>query len=870
MNDAPHSDPRRHWGYYATATAVFFFTLGVYSVTLTPSCPFWDSGEFIATSHVLGIPHPPGTPLYVIIGRLFSMVPLATIAVRVNWLSALSSALAVLFTFLVTVRFIRYTQGPERKLSDEILAWTGGACAAFFAAFSNTFWESAIEAEVYALSSWVQVLILYLALRWWEGLEKGEGDNRLLAAWYLCFLSVGIHLGTFLVVPAIVLLVLMVHWRSLLSPRNLAWAGALAVFGMSVHLYLYFRAHDNPPINEGDPETLRSLGDLLMRKQYGSRPMFPRSASWTFQFGMYFRYFLQQYPLGMSLASLKGSFVTGLLGAIPIAFGLFGAYVHAARERESAVGSPVRVVPPSYIHGAIGLLTALVLFKLGLGILVAVAGFAATFAFLRFALPYLSRRKTWTLMAVIYVITSLGLLLYLNFTDHEVRERDYFYTSSFHFFAIWIGMGLAFAIEWARELIPALRRPAALGVACVAAIAFSLLPLKTNWFTHDRRDFYIARDYAYNMLAPLKPNSYVLTNGDNDTFPLWYIQQVENFRKDVRVINLSLLNTDWYVKQLRDEAPRVPMTVSDQDLANIRDYGYLPDPKTGEPIPVNHYMVLNIWAASRGRMPGYIAVTVPDHHGLDSMMVLEGLVSRIEDKPVLPDATPILVTGPEGSKAQARPRVVPIGRRTFMDLPAVSDNIYHRFLYRGQFDDQGNFLDHPYKDENARRLSQNYAAAHMQLAYEYRREGDYANAISELRLILRMFPDFPQVTGLLGIFLMDSGDTTGAMKFFRDMSVKAPSSDLYYYWGVALGFRGETDSAVAMLMEAVRLDPSDVQSLKAAYSLLVRAGRGAEADRMLQTLIQRFPNDPEVQAYLQQADTLRRRSWSGEATPGSP
>src|SRR5262245_39115130 len=123
-------DPAEHWGHKAVAAFVFLFTLAAYTIGCTTSCPFWDSGEFIATSKVLGIPHPPGTPLYVLIGHLFAMLPFGTVAYRVNWLSALSSALAVLFTFMLTVRFLRLCQGGRtRTLSDELIAWAGGGGA---------------------------------------------------------------------------------------------------------------------------------------------------------------------------------------------------------------------------------------------------------------------------------------------------------------------------------------------------------------------------------------------------------------------------------------------------------------------------------------------------------------------------------------------------------------------------------------------------------------------------------------------------------------------------------------------------------------------------------------------------------------------
>jgi tetratricopeptide (TPR) repeat protein len=773
-------DPSEHWGARTIAWFVFLFTLGAYTLGCTTSCPFWDSGEFIATSKVLGIPHPPGTPLYVLIGRLFAMMPIGTVAYRVNWLSSLCSALAVLFTFLLTVRFMRLCQsanGRQRSMTDEVLAWTAGAAGAFFMAFSNTFWDSAIEAEVYSGSSVLQVVILWLGLKWWEGLDRGEGDNRLLVAWYLCFLSIGIHLGTFLVLPGLVTLVLLVNWRSFLSPKNLAWAAVLAFVGLSVHLYLYYRAHANPPVNEGDPETWKALKALILREQYGSRPILPRSAPWSFQFAMFFRYFVDQYVLWSKLGLLGGT--------LPIAIGLFGMAMHAVREK-----------------------------------------------------------KTFAVMLVTFGITSLGLLVYLNFTDHEVRERDYFYTYAFTFFAIWIGMGMSFLIEWGNEKWPIMQKKGVLAAACVIAVALSLCPLGHYWFTHDRNGFYVARDYAYNMLAPLEKDAFIFTNGDNDTFPLWYLQQGEDFRKDVRVINLSLLNTDWYIRELRDEDPKIATTITDEQLAQVRDNGYLTD-AAGNPEMVNHWMVLDILKANQNRKPAYFAVTVPDHHGLDSMLVAEGLVMRVH---------PDTIRAGQGYGFTGR---------NWMDTEKIRHNIYDVFLYRNLFDKDGNYIVHPYKDDNARRLSQNYAAAHQQLAYEYRRERKFERAIDELARVNRMFPDFSPVEGVMGLFIIDSGDTNRALAYFAERARKHPNSDVYYYWGVALGYLGHVDDAVQKFLKAGALDPGETQAYKAAYALLMQAGRTQDANNVLQILVQKHPEDPDVQAITHQADSTRHGSWSG-------
>ena len=789
-------------GYLATAWFVFLSTLAVYTLTVTTSIPFWDSGEFIATSYILGIPHPPGTPLYVIIGRLFSILPFGNVNLMVNWLSSLSSALTALFTFLVTVRLVRLCQtrahlAQERTTSDEIIAWTAGAAAAFFCAFSNTFWESAIEAEVYALSSMVQIASIYLALRWWEELGNDGGDGRLLLAWYLMCLCIGIHLGTFLVAPAVVLLALMVNHRSIFNVKFIAMAALLLVFGVSVHYYLMVRAALNPAINEGDPETWDAMMYLLQRKQYGSRPMFPRSADlWAFQVPMFTGYFLDQYKLWKAQNALPA--------VIPLALGLYGAGMQFVREK-----------------------------------------------------------KTFLMMFVLFGVTSFGLIMYLNFTDREVRERDYFFTSAFHFFAIWIGMGTGFVVELIRDALrgkapaPAAVRaggsasgvatpPAAGGAlpggvvpervhpgvlaACVVAVGVSWLPAATYWFIHDRTGFTVAADYAHNMLAPLDERAFVFTNGDNDTFPLWCLQEVEGFRKDVRVINLSLLNTDWYIRQLRDEEPKVPMDVDDRTLEIVRTQGYLTLP-TGEPIQVSTWMVGNILQANQAagvdQRPAYLAVTVPNKMGLDSRMTLEGLVYRVYDDSVA----------------------------TRLDTLKVRRNLYDVFKYDGLYAKDGTYLEKPHKDENAYRLTQNYAAAHLQLAFRYRLDGDRPRALEELERVLRMYPTFPAVRPALGMFYIENGDTAKALAFFdQSLAITPGDKDLVYYAAVAHGLTGDIDRSHRLFQQAIALDPDDGQAYFANYSILRDAGRLKDAAAVLRAWLARHPDDTQAAGLLRELE----------------
>lgn len=197
---------------------VFFIAAAVYFITLSPTVPFWDSGEFIAVSYILGIPHPPGTPFYVLLGRIATMVPWASIAQRVNGLSALAAALAVMLTFLTGLKLIRLAQGrgpfgrgAERSVAvapdegsatwmtqdrvDEVIAYVGAATGALLLAFSDSFWENAIEAEVYSLMSLAQILVFWLGLKWWEAHEQRPTSGPLLVCIYVMWLCVGLHLG---------------------------------------------------------------------------------------------------------------------------------------------------------------------------------------------------------------------------------------------------------------------------------------------------------------------------------------------------------------------------------------------------------------------------------------------------------------------------------------------------------------------------------------------------------------------------------------------------------------------------------------------------------------------------------------------------
>ena len=849
------------------AALVFLVTAVVYFITMAPSVPFWDAGEFIAVSYILGIPHPPGTPFYVLLGRIATLIPWATVAQRVNALSAVAGALAVMVTYLCGVRVIRLAQGTERRAGDEWIAHVGAATGALMLAFSDSFWENAIEAEVYSLMSLAQILVLWLGLRWWEAHEKKPTAGPLLVCVYVMWLCLGLHLGVAIMGGPLMLLLLLVDRRaalvfamplmcslfvtggleriagwmlllstatfiayawqrklngwvvaasavfavvgmvfafsdqdftpttaviaaaSLLVPlvflarkrregRILALATVLMVVGYSTHLYLPIRAAQHPAVNEGNPSNWANMRDLLERKQYGqTNPLDSDNDGQFDRRGMTSlrqiwevqidKEFWRYFSRQWRLANTNR-----LWGAmLPILLGAAGGVWLLMRNRNS---------------------------------------FLYTFAFLG--------------------LTTAGMILYLNFSPREVRERDYFFQSGYHAYALWIGVGVAFAVSWVRDSFGGLR--ARNIAAVVTGTLLALQPLflaRTLWFTHDERGNYVARDYAYNMLAPLAPNSYVYTNGDNDTFPLWYMQQVEGFRKDVRVVNLSLLNTDWYIRQLRDEEPRVPISLDDNI---IRELGRgLAQDASGRVIYTNEFMVGHITEQSRLGNGGwkkqpYFAVTVPEHMGLDPYFTLEGLVYRVNRDSL------------QGAMDEEKTRQV----------------LYETFKYRGLFTPDGSWDSTVYKDENASTLTRNYAAAHMQLAVSYRRQQRLDDAIVEMERVVRMFPDYVEVQIPLGGFYMDKGDTAKALELFERLANRAPDNpEARYYHGVTLMYQNHIDRGLEELDAAIQLDPDYNLAYYAAYSLLWDAGMKERSLSYLERWLVTHPSDAGARELLDRA-----------------
>jgi Flp pilus assembly protein TadD len=867
---------------------VFLAALGVYLRTLAPTVPFWDGGEFITVSKILGVPHPPGTPFYVLLGRVATLVPLGNFAQRVNGLSALSSALAVLLTYLTTLRLIRIAQrrgvgapapavdaapaavadllakpaGLAGALRAEWLPHLGAVVAAFMLAFSSNFWDNATAAETYSEMAMAQVLILWLALRWWEAHDRRPTVGPLLVAVYVMWLSVGLMLGVGMMgLPLLVLLLLvdfrvfvlfvmpmfsvlgvtyglekmagivlvlsilvfwyyvaqrkLAGWLALAATggavygayyafgpaaftplaaviaaatvvvpvvalalkhregRILALALSLMLVGYSTHLYLPIRAAQHPAINMGNASTWPALKRLLEREQYGHSSMFVRRGTLQSQLDKEFwRYWKRQWPLVDNLKTEAGIPVEGEPRLwhvlLPLLLGGLGGFWQARRERAS-----------------------------------------------------------FLTMLTLFLFATVGMILFLNFSDHEVRDRDYFFTTGYLTYTIWMGLGVVFLVGWIRDSFkPGGARRAVTAAAAVLLAAQPFAVMRNLWFSSDNSRNTVAHDYAWNMLAPLAPNSFVFTNGDNDTYPLWYIQQVEGFRKDVRVVCLALLQTDWYIFQLRDEEPRVPIDLSDQAVNAIGGGAF--EDSQGRLIYTNDFMVQHI--IEQSRRPGgwvkqpYFAVTAPDHRGYDRYLTLEGLVMRMN-----PDTL-------HGT----------------IDAAATEENLYHRFKYGGLFNPDGSWDRSVYKDESASTLTRNYAAAHLQLGYYYHERREWDRAIAEYERVERMFPDFADVLIPMGGLYMEKGDTAKAVGLFQRLVRRQPDNpEVRYYYGATLAFQGDLAGALREFDAAIQLDPSYARPYYAAYYWLGRSGQLEQALTYLQRLLQVNPGEQQAQSILQ-------------------
>ena len=520
----PAGSPPYRWA-AAAAAAVGL----LYAVTLAPTTAFWDTSEYIATAHILGIPHPPGNPLFIILARtwdiLLGIFGLST-AVKINLFSALMGALAHGLWFLVVHHILRHFSEDRR------FRLVGAFAAVLVSATAFTVWnQSNVNEKVYTVSLLTIALLSWLAFRWQERIGKAGDDKLLVLMAFVLALSVGNHLMAFLAAPALVLFVLLVRPRCLLNPRLYLFGVAALVLGLSVHLFLPIRSELGPIINEAQPTCenigaaltsvvtygnagCEDLSEALARKQYEKPPLTTRQAPLVSQAGNWLQYFDWQWARSLSPTDSVFGRARIPLTALFIGLGIFGILEHYRRDRVSWV----------YLISLFGVLSAGLVFYLN-------------FKY-GYSMPLPEGDELTQAMEAARARTPRDLA--------EVRERDYFFVVGFSVWGLMAGIGIASL--WDRVT----RMSGRSLLATSPVLGLALIPLVLNFGWASRAGDHAARDWAYNLLMSVEPYGVIFTNGDNDTFPLWYAQEVEGIRRDVTVAVTSYLNTDWYVKQLRD------------------------------------------------------------------------------------------------------------------------------------------------------------------------------------------------------------------------------------------------------------------------------------------------------------------------------
>jgi len=719
----------------------FLTALIVYTLTLEPSASFWDSGEFIASAYKLQVVHQPGAPLFLMLGKVFSLLAgddTSRVAFWINMCSAVASAATILFLFwTITALAKKVLWKNGEKLSNwELITIMGsGLVGALAYTFSDSFWFSAVEAEVYALSSLCTAVVFWAILKWDQHADEPYSDRWLIFIAYVMGLSIGVHLLNLLAIPAIALVyyfrrsktrtssgtllallagiiilafiqygivqytikfaaysdlffvntlglgfgtgviffsflvvvtllagilytingnktylliaitsfvalmtigggisglivaaIILASLEYILNIRekrrvlNLALISIVfIIFGYGSFAMIVIRAKADPTLNNSDPENAFSLLSYVNREQYGDRPLLygqffdskpidnkqgdiiyrkgkekyenagqkfervydrntllPRMYSDDPQHVGFYRDWMglkeDQSPTFLNNLGFLISYQTSFMYTRYFAWNFIGR-----QNDEQGHGD--------YIHGnwlsGIRFIDNMLLggqYELPKSQLTNNA--YNKFYFLPFILGIIGalwhfkkNQKDAGIVALLFFFTGLAIVLYLNQNPLQPRERDYAYTGSFYAFAIWIGLGVAGITDFLRKKLNAPK--AAVLAALIGLLAAPVLMAKEGWNDHDRSTKFTARDMAINYLESCAPNAILFTYGDNDTYPLWYAQEVENVRPDVRVVNLSLLGTDWYIRQMKkkvNQADPLPITMPDEKFVQgVRD-----------------------------------------------------------------------------------------------------------------------------------------------------------------------------------------------------------------------------------------------------------------------------------------------------------
>jgi hypothetical protein len=682
-----------------TGWLVFFMASIVYYLTAEPTGSLWDCGEFILGAYKMEVVHPPGAPLFMIIGRMFIWVAEVltdtkahpeNIAFAVNLMSGISTAFGAMFLAWITMIMGKLAlAGREgQPNAAENLALAGaGIVAGLAMTFSTSVWFSAVEGEVYAMSTFFTCLTMWTMIKWYHLPDEPTHDRWLVLTVYTAALSIGVHLLSLLTFPALALFYYFKKYRN----RHTVWgmlaaagvgtlfivviqkfiitgiaelwrkmelimvndfglpfnsgllptlvivtalfiaglryahrkgsqvmqlmvvSALMAVVGFSTIGVIIIRANVDPPINMNRPSDPIRLLSYVNREQYGERPLlygqhfdaqpsgnkieerygqvvvngehryeitdekisyefnkadkqfFPRMSDDTQGRPEKYRAWIEK-PAGVPTFGDNLKFLfryqLGWMYWRYFAWNFIGRQngeqgYYSWDKKSGHWESGIKFIDEARLYNMDKMPPTMANDKARnhyyfLPLLMGILGLL---------FHYRQRSEEFIALLALFVITGIGIIIYSNQPPNEPRERDYVLVGSFFTFCIWIGMGVLFLYKLLRDKMGGVGA-AALG--SLLALSAPAIMGAENWDDHSRAGHYAARDYAANFLNSCAPNAIIFTYGDNDTYPLWYAQEVEGIRRDVRVVNLSLIQVDWYINLLRrkvNESDPIKLTV---------------------------------------------------------------------------------------------------------------------------------------------------------------------------------------------------------------------------------------------------------------------------------------------------------------------
>jgi hypothetical protein len=631
------------------AGVAFLAALVTYTLTLQPSVAFWDCGEFSAAMALQQVQHPPGAPLWSLVGRMIQMLPIGdpgwTSNLAAGVCSAFTGLLAYLIGVLVMERFRPYRE--DRPLANHIPVFGGALIGALAFVWSDSQWFNSVESEVYSAATLLCAILVWLMLRWDRKAGQPGHERYLLMMAYVIGLAIGTHLLALLVYPAIAMVIYFRHFKfdlktflalivitgvsffglvynapleyipKLLSDNAVigvillagliglvVWAARerkpiiyvstmsflLIILGYTTYTQVMIRSNAHTPLNFGEPNTFKEIVDYLGRKQYGNRNTWPRRV----EIEQYYRNYQDKYgewfmPVGQNK---DGTYIFDQINTagelnFMVQYQIYHMYFRYLLWNFVGRVSDMQDAPPAMLAVSPDVKARFI----------AQTGYDDVFPIQFFALPlllglfglYYHYKRDWKMA---FVFTALFLFLGVfsalqqKQQQPQPRERDYFYAASFMIFAVWIGLGATGLAERVSERRTVKAEDATVvddgaprvessngatyGILGLCLVAVPLLMAFQGWRAHDRSGNWVPWDYAYNILQSCEKDAILFTNGDNDTFPLWYMQDVAGVRRDIRVVNLSLGQMPWYIRQLKKEKPwgakPLRVTTSDQEL----------------------------------------------------------------------------------------------------------------------------------------------------------------------------------------------------------------------------------------------------------------------------------------------------------------